>query len=384
MISCNSDKKKVIIRNDSVYTIDFDNTPKEEKIYMSSLFKKVRSIPLETVDESLIGYIDNIQIFDKKIFILDKNYVKGVLVFDINGKFIRKIGNIGQGPGEYIDLTDFTIDKVNRIIYLLDFNTCVLIYDIDTGKYIKQINISESKNSLYIQYNNEQLYVDAIQMLDPKENYLLYEIDIETGKYKNSWFPIDIYSKGWKHLTSFNNFFYSKNYPNTPKFVQLFMDTVFSIEKNGMSPFLTVKSDKWVSEDVLNYEDGSYEQAFGYIYRYEKMYGISNLVEGKDIILLSVHEGFRQWHVLCDNRNGNKNVRIAGFLCNDLLFEDERFGIWRLCCSDEKGVYSILPIEHLSFTENLDEKIKKDLPDREKLLNLKEDDNPVILYFEYE
>jgi hypothetical protein len=35
-------------------------------------------------------------------------------------------------------------------------------------------------------------------------------------------------------------------------------------------------------------------------------------------------------------------------------------------------------IEHLSFTENLDEKIRKDVPNREALLNAKDDDNPVF------
>jgi hypothetical protein len=33
---------------------------------------------------------------------------------------------------------------------------------------------------------------------------------------------------------------------------------------------------------------------------------------------------------------------------------------------------------------DVDKEVKKDLPTRERLLNLKEDDNPVILYFEYE
>jgi hypothetical protein len=55
-----------------------------------------------------------------------------------------------------------------------------------------------------------------------------------------------------------------------------------------------------------------------------------------------------------------------------------------MCCADEKGIYSIQPVEWLNSMEYLDKEIKKDIPNREKLLNIKEDDNPIILYFEYE
>jgi hypothetical protein len=383
-VSCDSGKKKDIIGNDNIYTVDFDNTLKEEKIYMSSLFKKVKPIPLETTDESLIGYIRNVQIFDGKIFVLDKDFAKGVFVFDMDGKFIRKIGRIGQGPGEYVYLSDFTIDEINRQIYLIDRDVnCIIIYDIDTGKYIKQIKIFENKYSNYIQYYNGRLYTDANDKSELEDNYLLHEVDLRTGKYKNSWLSDD-YNKGWMHLMFFNNFFNSRNHPQAPKYAQFFMDTVFVIKEEGISPFLTVQSSKWVSEKDIKMADDDFTQITDIVYQYNKIYGINTLIEGKDIILFRLYEGNKQWHVLYDSRNGGKNVRIVEYLINDILFEDERFDIWRLCCSDEKGVYSILPIEHLSFTENLDEKIKKDVPNRDALLNAKEDDNPIILYFEYE
>jgi hypothetical protein len=377
-VSCNSGKKKEIIENDSVYTVDFDNIPKEKRIYMSSLFKKVRAIPLETVDESLIGYINEVQVFDGKIFVFDNDHVNSVFVFDMDGKFIRKIGRAGQGPGEYVDISDFTIDEINHEIYLMDNDmNCILVYSIDTGKYIKRINLSERIYNSYIQYSNGRLYADVNLKSESNENYLLREIDVLSGKYKDSWLPADC-NKGWMGTMFRNNFFFSRNSPNSPKYVQIFMDTVFSIEKEGVNPFLAVKSSKWPSKnDVKKANDDVMKT--GYIID-NKICGISDIIEGKDIILFTL--GFYgQWRVLCDNRNGNKNVRIAEFLSNDMIFEDERFGIWRLCCADEKGVYSI---EHLSLIENLDEVIKKDLPDREKLLNLKDDDNPVILYFEYE
>jgi hypothetical protein len=380
--SCNSgNKKKEVIENDNIYIVDFDNTPKEEKILMSSLFKKVKPIPLETTDESLIGYINEFQIFDGKIFIFDRDYAKGVFIFDMDGKFIRQIGRIGQGPGEYVSLSDFTVDEINKEIYLMDRSkNCIVIYDIDTGKYIRCINISEWKITNYIQYSNGRLYADANYKSQSEKNYLLHEIDIQSGKYKNSWLPADC-NKGWMGTSFFNKFFFYGNHQKSPKYAQLFMDTVYSIEKEGISPFLVVRSNKWTSKkDVKKANDDVMK--IDHV-TFNRINCISNFIEGKDIILFTLFEdnSSRQWYILCDNRNGSNNVKIAEFLSNDLLFEDERFGIWQLCCSDEKGVYSI---QYLSFTENLDEKIRKDVPNREALLNAKDDDNPVILYFEYE
>jgi hypothetical protein len=383
-VSCNSGKKKEIIENaGNIYIVDFDNIPKEEKILMSSLFKKIKPIPLETTDESLIGYIHEVQIFDGKIFVLDKNYAKGLFIFDMDGKFIRKIGRIGEGTGEYIDLSDFTVDETKNEIYLNDRGkNSIMIYDINTGRYIRQINLSERKYSAYIQHKNGRLYADANAKSESGESYLLYEVDIQTGKYKNSWLPADC-NKGWMGTRFYNNFFFSRNPQNSPKYVQLFMDTVYSIEEEGVIPFLTIRSDRWPTRHDIEKANGDVTEVDRATLN--KIHYLNNFVEGKDIIFFTLYEdGFSKlWHVLCDNRDSVQNVRVAAYLSNDFLFEDGR-SIWRLCCSDEKGVYSILPIEQLSFTENLDEKIKKDVPNRDALLNAKDDDNPVILYFEYE
>jgi hypothetical protein len=384
-ISCNPDKKKETIRNDNVYTVDFDNIPKEEKIPVSYLFKKVTPIPLETTDESLIGYINEVQVFDGKIFVLDKSYAYGVFMFDMDGKFIRKFGRTGQGPGEYLYLTDFTIDEINKEIYLLDRdNNCVFIYDIDTGKYKRRIKFAEIKYSTYVQYSNGRLYVDANRQLNSGQDYLLHEIDIATGKYKSSWLDADIYNRGWMNTTFFNGVFYSRNHTNTPKYMQLLMDTVFSIEKDGITPFLTVRSNKWaLASDAKKVKELSAKPLTAWMNDYNRLYSISDFIEGKDIILFNVYEGDRRWYILCDHRNGTKNIRIGEFLINDLLFEEDKYAVWKTRCSDEKGIYAILPIEWLNLMD-VDKEVKKDLPNRERLLNLKEDDNPVILYFEYE
>jgi hypothetical protein len=114
-------------------------------------------IPLETNENSIISGINKIYFTDNHIYILDRDGGKGVFIFDRNGKFIRKIGRTGGGPGEYVSIDDFTIDKNNLTVYLLTNRENILLYRVD-GKYIRsfktdfyasKIEYSSSSNKIY-------------------------------------------------------------------------------------------------------------------------------------------------------------------------------------------------------------------------------------------
>lgn len=62
---------------------------------------------------------DKIKLFGNRIYVVDDKKV--FCKFSQDGAFISKIGNRGQGPGEYIQVTDFAIDK-NDNVHLLDGN----------------------------------------------------------------------------------------------------------------------------------------------------------------------------------------------------------------------------------------------------------------------
>ena len=74
-------------------------------------------IPLETNDSCLFSEIREVEIVDNKIYIID-NKRSGLLVFDISGKFITKIGNLGNGPGEYVTPSNFNINKEKQKVGL--------------------------------------------------------------------------------------------------------------------------------------------------------------------------------------------------------------------------------------------------------------------------
>jgi hypothetical protein len=246
----------------ALYTINLDSIPTVDSFKMSSIFSKVKAILLEETDYVVIGEIDQMQVFDNYIFILDIDKAKKLFMFDKNGKYLRQIGSMGQGPGEYTYITDFCLDTINRAIYTLDSPKHMLYkYNFDNGKFIGSINIQHDKEhySQYVTFFNNKIYADIIR----HEN-LLMELDIETNIQKE-FFNTDKYNCGWNsYYNTPYNFFSSKL--DSPKFVEHLMPTIMSIEKTRIYPYLTVKSENWVKKsDVWSEEKLNEEQANQYI-----------------------------------------------------------------------------------------------------------------------
>jgi hypothetical protein len=145
LVSCKHEQEEVKTKTvDSKLVID-------SVFNLSKLGRFSNFIPLETNENSIISGISKIYFVDNHIYILDREGRKGVFIFERNGKFIRKIGRIGGGPGEYVSIDDFTIDKNNLTIYLLTNRENILLYNID-GKYIRSFKIDFYASK--IEYNS--------------------------------------------------------------------------------------------------------------------------------------------------------------------------------------------------------------------------------------
>jgi hypothetical protein len=95
LIGCKSQKDL----DNNTFTLDLDNYESEIDLKLSDLIKDCQFIVLETLEESLLGdWIRFLHIGDDYIIILDNR--RGVFKFQSNGKFVKKIINVGRGPGE--------------------------------------------------------------------------------------------------------------------------------------------------------------------------------------------------------------------------------------------------------------------------------------------
>ena len=128
--SCHENKD-----DSSTQKLEIKNTTATTKVTLSDLkVTDIKYIPLETTPESFIEGINKVLYDGGNYFIQSKD---GVMKFDSGGQFICSIGHKGRGLHEYIYCTDFSIDKKNKLVYILDATTArIYVYDED-GNGIK-------------------------------------------------------------------------------------------------------------------------------------------------------------------------------------------------------------------------------------------------------
>ena len=61
------------------------------------------------------------------------------MMFDTSGRFIRKIGRVGQGPGEVTNINFFTVSDSLVFIYPFSRNGSLTVYDMRDNIFVKEI-----------------------------------------------------------------------------------------------------------------------------------------------------------------------------------------------------------------------------------------------------
>lgn len=164
-----------------------------EKAY-SDIVDSVKYISLETHPDGLFDgeKISKILLRNGKIFIYDRRKTNALLMFDISGKFERRIGKRGGGPGEYNILWGFTVD--DQYIYLLDLSKkSVLVFDY-SGGHVKDLKMPFSVTDMAV-LDNGDFIVTTHTLFDGTvdKSDVPYRIALVDGKFniKNRLFKMN-------------------------------------------------------------------------------------------------------------------------------------------------------------------------------------------------
>jgi hypothetical protein len=377
--------------NENVYVADLDNSEKTKIIYLSDIFKNVQVIILENQDNALIGHVSKLIAHKDYIFVLDRSIAKALFVFGrTDGKFIRKIGNIGQGPDEYIEISDFTVDKEHDIIYIMDPQTQKISwFDINSGEYIQSVRIINNMiRSFQIQYLNGKMYADAYYPPQLKnESFLLRTINLSTGEQEECWMSAGQYNKDWSELYFTKNMFISNEDLTSVKFNHLFMDTVVNITPEKITPYIVIKSkDILKQSDLQKLSDRSTSEIISSLLSVNKIYGIYEYQEfGKYIYFYCQRKNERC--VVLQNKE-SKETLVADVCIDDLVFKKTAIAIIlpQFYYAEKKGVYGIIqPMQMGRFLKLYqDESLSDNVSQLSVVKNLTEASNPILFYYEYE
>ena len=158
-------------------------------------------------------------------------------LFDRSGKFLRSVGSIGNGPGEYtMSLYDDIIDEKNELIYLAPYmDNKILVYKI-SGEFVKNIDMPEFIFKPKISLNDNVMTV----LHEPHENSktMFIQFDVNTGEILHELAPP-------AHLVvdyGDNDIFNTRNVPMTFDFSYICSDTLyhFNLKNKVIRPFFTM------------------------------------------------------------------------------------------------------------------------------------------------
>ena len=122
-----------------VYKLDTKSWP-TEVIALDKIIKEIRVIPLETKPECLIGYIGHI-LMTPEMIVTAETKPNQALCFDLKGKFLRKLGTIGKGPGEYQSAGSVLLNKDKQEILLFDSELRKINFYKTDGRFLRQSSL---------------------------------------------------------------------------------------------------------------------------------------------------------------------------------------------------------------------------------------------------
>jgi len=173
---------------DGLAVIDVvNNLGTYQRIPVSEFVSEFEYIPLETNKDCLVGEENmNIIVTSTHIFVQGFKYC---YAFSRSGRFISKIGSIGQGPGEYTHLTGMSIDEINRSLYLESF--CSLLEYSWDGKFLQSIQKPST--------STEGCLVQSFLVRDS------FFIGHHENNYGNAMYNFQLFNKSGQVFKSFDN-----------------------------------------------------------------------------------------------------------------------------------------------------------------------------------
>jgi len=342
--------------------------PKNEVAISQSLttdyFRSRKLVRLETTNESLIAQINRLIVYENRYFIFDHQN-KSIFIFDESGKYISKINSIGKGPGEYIQLSDFTIDVKNqRIVLLCDIPSCLIYYDIN-GQFLDQEKNSNLKR--YIAADQDVLF-----FVNHFENY----IGIRSGGKYSEFLKIEDYVINKEFYSFHPNIIRS----NHTYFFKVYDNLVYELTDDNVLPAYKMLFEKKAVDKSLLLEN-ELEEIVEICSKEEMICRISDFRECNGYLTFTMWP-YRKIAIY------NKKEKTCRLFSE---FYDPETGLYLsgLIAHDGPGDEMIFEIDPMSFITNvLHIKDTNEMAQNETYIKYKEEaeklnlaDNPVLMVY---
>lgn len=404
--------------SNSVKNIDIINGLSElvPNLFLSDAASSMEIVALETSKKSLLNNnIGEIIVTKQYIFISDLTDNR-VLRFSRDGKFMNKIGVIGQGPEEYVRMTRFTVDEANENIYILSSVQGIKVYKFD-GSFNRIVTDGQKVSDLcyganigIISYGNDlflSLHLPVIEQKDSLWSFIqtdtsfniksrfynpsyvgrekeIFEHHAPSSGWVNYWMggkaSIDLYGERFEmkyaDVDTIYQFDFTKNN----------FEPVYSLELGDRPDFemshLWIKDRKffdylWVydfydSKDYIYFSAAQSDKIYAICY--DKESGKVKAMEKQGEIFERQFPGFSTPFLRMDTPFSLKNDLCGG---GDFTVEYKSLGKYWVSTVLPSDLLEKIDVEALKKESVKDEKAKQQL--LHVLGSVTEEDNPVLM-----
>lgn len=230
------------LQNDKFFEIKYEELLKQKTtIKLSQVASEISYIQLETSLESLIFNNAKYYFCDNFIFVRNRDHI---LKFSLEGKFLKKIGSPGRGPGEINLIHNISILPDKKIIVIHDYVPHKLLYFNFEGNLIKIIKIprfvevNSIDNSRYLAISQEPAASEKYThlLLHESGDTISAVTNYEVWKSKSSYLLSGISNNSFVPFYTYRNQYYIKS---------MYNDTVFVVHSNKLTPSYYINLGKY-------------------------------------------------------------------------------------------------------------------------------------------
>lgn len=358
--------------------LSIDSLINQNPIKYSDIFSDFHIIPLETKDDCIFSYISNIKIVDSVIYLLDSYGTKSVYLFSLNGDFLSKICKIGRGPEEYLNPTNFDVNREKGTILILDWDSKKVIEYDKNGEYLSSMSFKNRFIS-FVLYNDKLItympFPENPEIID--EN--LIKIYDKNGTLTSSYLNYQSILKG-PDIIEYGLSDYFFNSIEDIKFIPNYSNTVYSIKEKTFLPFLTLTSNNYnlTQKDL----DGTnlienFHDRFEAIKNTTKMFKAYQYSDNDRIAFFKFNIGMTPYYTFYDFKTHLDR-------CSRRLIDDLTLIYPTLCSVTGDQFVSYIYSDMIEkFNEVVkDNKIQFSFENNEKVKSLSEFSNPIIILFD--
>lgn len=344
---------------------------------LSEIATGVDYIPLEINNNCVLGDIYDVRISGDNMALISQ---KQVYLFDIQGKFQRKIGQIGKGPGEYQWAKDIQFSPDGNSVFVVDITGFQIIeYDLN-GKHLKSISLPVRQypedmlffdDHFYIMHGMQGLGLPFLYKMD-NQGLLLQDMNVTCEAYQSS---LRGYQESCSFLVQKDHF----------DLATAWNDTIFRIYKSGKKEAIF-----WINYGKIKYT----------------LKGASKNQPMKEGLAFQLWRAITQNYIFIHSQDGRdlKLVvydRKSNAIIHSSNIRDDEYGGIKNDLDGGPGIDLIVPfqknngkdviqchsaislIEHMNKdNSNLKPRLKKENEKLRKLVDqLSEEDNPVVQIF---